>query len=183
MKRNHKIISKHSLNTKQLPRRVSYANLRASLIACHYINAFFMTKHESLTKIPDIDDDEIARYHRYKVIKTSSDRGKAIIEAIRNYSTDLSDMKKQGVVIIGYGFGFEKPVHPNFVDYDHAIAVVSSRKNFKYGHIYTLRCDGHPYDASNYYIVENGYSPVRFRSRAANKYDWIPFPQSILYDV
>lgn len=47
MKRNHKIISKHSLNTKHLPRRVSYAKVRASLTACHFMTTYFLQARKS----------------------------------------------------------------------------------------------------------------------------------------
>ena len=72
--------------------------------------------------------------------------------------------------------------HPvgEYTIYDHAIAVVSSRKNFKHGNVYVLYCDGDWKFNPNYSVVDSMvYRPMSFRCRNVNKLDYISLPRKI----
>ena len=180
MKRNHKIISKHSLNTKHLPRRVSYAKVRASLTACHLMTTYFCKPgNQEVLEISPIDDDIIASYQTCRVINPSTKTGKSIIKAIQDYSTDLPKGNDQGILLIACGSMEKHPVG-EYTIYDHAIAVVSSRKNFKHGNVYVLYCDGDWKFNPNYSVVDSMvYRPMSFRCRNVNKLDYISLPRKI----
>lgn len=174
MKRNHKIISKHSLNTKQLPRRVSYAKLRASLVACHYMTETLGTvngAHSELTS-----GDIFTYQFTHDLLNPNDEIGHQIIEKIQAFG-GIKNPKKQGVVILGSGakmkYGNNKWAH-NLV-----VAIISSTKTFKYGRIYLLESKPDLIKGELNYTVFNigSLKPMEFVCRKANLFDYIPLPE------
>ena len=174
MKRNHKIISKHSLNTKRLPCRVSYAKVRASLTACHYMRETLGTvngSHSELTS-GDIFTYQFAN----DLLNPNDEIGRQIIEKIQAFG-GIKNPKKQSVVIIGSGakmsYGDNKWAHK------FAVVIVSSSKTFKHGRIYFLESKLDVIsDEPNYTVFNIGsLKPMDFVCRKANLFDYIPLPE------
>lgn len=178
MKRNHKIISKHSLNTKQLPRRVSYAKLRASLVACHYMTETLGTvngTHSELTS-----EDIFTYQFTFDLLNPNDKIGHQIIEKIQAFG-GIKNPKKQGVVI--FGTGAKMKCSDNKWAHKLAVAIVSSTKTFKHGKIYLLESKLDLIKGEvNYTVFNIGLlKPMEFVCRKANIFDYVPLPEKFRY--